>query len=39
MKILLTGSVGFIGFHVAQALLDRGDIVVGIDNLNEYYDV
>jgi UDP-glucuronate 4-epimerase len=39
MSILLTGAAGFIGFHVAKALLDRGEHVVGIDNLNEYYDV
>ena len=39
MKILVTGSAGFIGFHVARALLDRGDEVVGFDNLNAYYDV
>jgi UDP-glucuronate 4-epimerase len=39
MSILLTGAAGFIGFHVAKALLERGDRVVGIDNLNEYYDV
>lgn len=38
MAILLTGAAGFIGFHVAQALLARGDEVVGIDNLNDYYD-
>ncbi len=37
-KILLTGAAGFIGMHVAKALLDRGDQVVGIDNLNDYYD-
>jgi UDP-glucuronate 4-epimerase len=36
--ILLTGAAGFIGFHVASALLDRGRIVHGIDNLNDYYD-
>jgi UDP-glucuronate 4-epimerase len=36
--ILVTGSAGFIGFHVAQRLLARGDTVVGIDNLNAYYD-
>ena len=39
MKILLTGAAGFIGFHVTRALLDRGDTVVGLDNLNDYYDV
>ncbi|HEY1432656.1 MAG TPA: NAD-dependent epimerase/dehydratase family protein [Stellaceae bacterium] len=39
MTILLTGAAGFIGFHVAKALLERGDRVVGIDNLNTYYDV
>ena len=39
MHILLTGVAGFIGFHVAQRLLARGDTVVGIDNLNSYYDV
>lgn len=36
--ILVTGAAGFIGFHVAQKLLARGDRVVGIDNLNDYYD-
>ena len=39
MAILVTGVAGFIGFHVAQALLDRGDEVVGIDNMNDYYPV
>ena len=39
MKILITGAAGFIGMHVAQRLLARGDEVVGIDNLNDYYDV
>lgn len=38
MKILLTGSAGFIGFHTAQVLLARGDSVVGFDNMNAYYD-
>ncbi len=38
MKILLTGAAGFIGLHVAQRLLARGDQVVGLDNLNAYYD-
>jgi UDP-glucuronate 4-epimerase len=36
--ILVTGAAGFIGYHVAQALLARGDAVLGIDNLNDYYD-
>jgi UDP-glucuronate 4-epimerase len=39
MKLLLTGAAGFIGFHTAQILLARGDEVVGLDNLNDYYDV
>ena len=39
MKILVTGAAGFIGFHTAQKLLARGDEVVGLDNLNDYYDV
>ncbi|MDY0263358.1 NAD-dependent epimerase [Syntrophotalea acetylenica] len=38
-KILVTGTAGFIGFHLAKVLLDRGDEVVGLDNLNDYYDV
>ena len=38
MKILLTGAAGFIGMHVASKLLKRGDSVIGIDNLNSYYD-
>ena len=38
MNILLTGAAGFIGLHVAKILLARGDRVVGIDNLNDYYD-
>ena len=39
MKILVTGAAGFIGFHVARRLLERGDHVVGWDNINAYYDV
>jgi UDP-glucuronate 4-epimerase len=39
MKILITGTAGFIGFHIAKRLLERGDEVVGIDNINDYYDV
>ena len=38
MKVLVTGSAGFIGFHVAKALLQRGDAVVGFDAVNSYYD-
>ncbi len=39
MKVLVTGAAGFIGHHVARRLIDRGDEVVGLDNLNDYYDV
>lgn len=39
MKILVTGAAGFIGFHVSRQLLDQGHTVVGLDNLNDYYDV
>jgi UDP-glucuronate 4-epimerase len=38
MKVLITGAAGFIVFYVAKTLLDRGDQVVGVDNLNDYYD-
>ncbi|MEQ8396589.1 NAD-dependent epimerase/dehydratase family protein [Thalassobaculum sp.] len=38
MTVLVTGAAGFIGMHVAKALLDRGEQVIGIDNLNPYYD-
>jgi UDP-glucuronate 4-epimerase len=39
MKVLVTGAAGFIGMHTTEALLDRGDQVVGLDNMNDYYDV
>jgi UDP-glucuronate 4-epimerase len=39
MTILVTGAAGFIGFHVSTALLQRGERVLGVDNLNDYYDV
>ena len=39
MTILVTGAAGFIGMHVAQALLMRGEEVIGVDNINSYYDV
>ena len=39
MRILVTGAAGFIGYHTAERLLARGDEVVGLDNLNDYYDV
>lgn len=38
MRVLVTGCAGFIGMHVARLLLERGDTVVGMDNLNDYYD-
>ena len=39
MKILITGSAGFIGFHTAKFFLKKGYQVLGIDNLNRYYDI
>ncbi|NTW70165.1 MAG: NAD-dependent epimerase [Chlorobiaceae bacterium] len=39
MKILVTGAAGFIGFHVCKQLLERGEEVTGVDNMNDYYDV
>ena len=39
MKILVTGAAGFIGFHLSKRLLDQGHQVVGIDNINDYYDI
>ncbi|GHE53580.1 NAD-dependent epimerase [Roseivirga thermotolerans] len=38
-KVLITGTAGFIGFHLAQKLLERGDQVVGLDSVNDYYDI
>jgi UDP-glucuronate 4-epimerase len=39
VKILVTGTAGFIGYHLTKKLLERGDEVVGLDNINDYYDV
>jgi UDP-glucuronate 4-epimerase len=39
MSILVTGAAGFIGFHLSRRLLAQGHHVIGVDNLNEYYDV
>src|ERR1700688_1669292 len=39
MTVLVTGAAGFIGFHVSRTLLARGERVIGVDNLNDYYDV
>ncbi|MDR1877905.1 MAG: NAD-dependent epimerase [Flavobacteriaceae bacterium] len=39
MKILITGTAGFIGYHLAEALAKRGDEITGLDNINDYYDV
>jgi UDP-glucuronate 4-epimerase len=39
MKVLVTGAAGFIGYHICKLLCERGDEIVGIDNLNDYYDV
>ena len=39
MAILVTGAAGFVGFHTAKRLLERGERVIGVDNLNDYYDV
>ena len=39
MNVLISGSSGFIGFHLSKDLLDRGDAVFGIDSMNDYYDV
>ena len=39
MRVLITGSAGFIGFHLTKKLLERGDYVVGLDNINDHYDI
>ena len=39
MKVLVTGTAGFIGYHLAKILIERGDEVIGVDNINDYYDV
>jgi len=39
MKILVTGTAGFIGYHLCIKLLNRGDTVIGLDNINDCYDV
>ncbi len=39
MKILITGTAGFIGYHLVEALIKRGEEIVGLDNINDYYDV
>ncbi len=39
MKILVTGTAGFIGYHLANRLIERGDEVIGLDNINDYYDI
>ena len=39
LKILMTGVAGFIGFHLTKKLCDKGCSVIGVDNLNDYYDV
>ncbi len=38
-KILVTRTAGFIGYHLATKLLERGDEVIGLDNINDYYDI
>jgi len=38
-KFLITGAAGFIGYHLTKALLEKGEVVIGIDNINDYYDI
>ena len=38
-KILITGAAGFIGFHLCKKLIEKGEFVVGLDNMNSYYDI
>lgn len=38
MKIIITGSAGFIGYHLSKTLIERGDTVIGIDQINDFYD-
>ena len=38
-KILITGAAGFIGYHLCEALIKKGHDVIGLDNINDYYDV
>ena len=39
MKILITGTAGFIGYHLSKKLIERGDTVIGVDQINDYYDI
>ncbi len=39
MRVLVTGTAGFIGFHLARRLLDDGHVVTGVDGMTDYYDV
>ena len=39
MKILVTGTAGFIGYHLSKKLIERGDTVIGVDQINDYYDI